>query len=114
MHASHVFTHREPPNGQATDGPDLLHRHICRKLVFAAGWDSLGTRPSRRCVDHAVARYRDVYAGSRRSPRLLARTYCGANLTWLRASSTHHDVTNLAPKLVPACILSCSAESHGT
>src|SRR5208283_2630511 len=67
MHASHVFNHREPPNGQATDDLDLLHRHICRKLVFAAGWDSFGTWQSRRCVDHAVARYRDVYASPRRS-----------------------------------------------
>src|SRR5271166_5950905 len=62
MHASHVFNHREPPNGQGTDGLDLLHRHICRKLVFAAGWDSFGPWPSRGCVDHAVARYRDVCA----------------------------------------------------
>jgi hypothetical protein len=52
---------------KATDDFDLLHRHISGKLVFAAGWDSLGPWPSRGCGDHAVARYRDVYASPRRS-----------------------------------------------
>src|SRR5271166_6200397 len=67
MYASHVSQSRGTHNDQATHALGLLCRHICGKLVFAAGWDSFGPWPSRRCVDHAVARYRDVYASPRRS-----------------------------------------------
>src|SRR5271169_3087240 len=61
------LNHGEPTMTRQRMALIYMYWHICGKLVFATGWDSFGPWPSRRCVDHAVARYRDVYASTRRS-----------------------------------------------
>src|SRR5271169_3105745 len=61
------LNHGEPTMTRQRMALIYMYWHICGKLVFAAGWDSFGPWPSRRCVDHAVACYRDVYASPWRS-----------------------------------------------